>query len=461
MTKPRLLINANHRYRHIAILGVVLTLVASLMAVLFINLGSSVNADTGYGPDSGRPFAADSPWNKPIGTNPSLDSKSSGIASLLSSGTNPAAANMYEFGIPIYHVDASTPKVNVSCTYTQWGQCPITQARIPSHARPHSGSDGAMVIVDWSDGKSYEFWQAKKLSNGQWQYSWGAVVTDFVNGLGDGPATTASAVAAGTSRLAGTILEREIAAGEIPHALVFSTKHSCQNTWRYPAEKTDGRSSHTNCIPQGARIQLDPSINVDAIPNITPGEKAIAKALQEYGAYNIDSGGANMGFSFELTEGANSSNPIPQTYQDAGLGWDYFSMPNIPWDQIRVLSAWDAGTQVPDPDPNPDPDPDPINDTQAPTAPTNLSVGYVDRWVVSLWWDPSTDNVGVDHYNVWRGDANWSNWELIGQVDSDEPWFNDTNIQRGKSYTYGIRAVDAAGNISQGSNNIKVSVPRY
>jgi hypothetical protein len=105
---------------------------------------------------------------------------------------------------------------------------------------------------------------------------------------------------------------------------------------RYPASKTDGSSSLSNCIPEGARIQLDPSVNVDAISGITPGERAIAHALQTYGAYADNNGGAKMGFSFE--------NPVSKTdpYPATGLAWDYYDMPHIPWNRLRVLNNWNG-----------------------------------------------------------------------------------------------------------------------
>src|SRR6185312_2063860 len=90
----------------------------------------------------------------------------------------------------------------------------------------------------------------------------------------------------------------ELQTGKIDHALGFSAHYTCAATFRYPAIKTDGRHA-SPCIPEGTRVQLDPSINVDAIPGITPGERTVAHALQTYGAYAHDTGGSNMGYSFE------------------------------------------------------------------------------------------------------------------------------------------------------------------
>lgn len=323
-----------------------------LLISLFVAIGvlvivgtvrETTHVETGYSATSGRPFASWSPWNSAIRTNPTIDAKSDGIVSLLSTDvTNQAIANLYDFGIPIYFADASTPRVSVTCTNSPaWGVCPLSEVRVPVHARPHPGSDGALVIVDTTNQKSYEFWQAQKMSNTEWRTSWGAVADDVVKGMGD--RTTGSSVAANIPRLAGIVTEREIATGVIPHALVFSSKYACRPPeFRYPASKTDGLSTEANCIPEGARIQLDPSINVDTIPGISAGEKAVAKALQKYGAYCVDRGGANMAFSFELPVTATPAAPVTQTYVNAGFGWDYYGMNKIPWNKLRVLSNWDG-----------------------------------------------------------------------------------------------------------------------
>src|SRR5437868_811729 len=83
-------------------------------------------------------------------------------------------------------------------------------------------------------------------------------------------------------RLAGVVRTQELVQGVIPHALVFSTDSACPDVYRYPATKTDGASWASPCIPEGARVQLDPSLNVDALPGLTAGERTIAKALQTY-----------------------------------------------------------------------------------------------------------------------------------------------------------------------------------
>lgn len=281
-----------------------------------------------------RPFASTSAWNTPIAANTLTDADSAAIVAALTTDPSKIAADLYEYGTPVYEADASTPRVKVTCTMN-WGDCFLTHqlVPIPDNAAAASGSDGHLVVVDRTSGYSYELWQARKINTTTWSASWGAVLP--LDGDGRSTPVTNNAVGAGISRLAGLVRVNEIRNGDIPHALVFSSAKACRGSYRYPATTTDGNSSAANCIPEGARIQLDPSIDVDSIAGITPGERTIAKALQTYGAYVGDTGGANMAFPFEVPTGEDGTNPYPA----AGLAWDYHNMAHIPWNRIRVLGS--------------------------------------------------------------------------------------------------------------------------
>jgi hypothetical protein len=131
--------------------------------------------------------------------------------------------------------------------------------------------------------------------------------------------------------LAGVIRTFEMRDLHIPHALSIATDNSCSDKFRYPATKTDGKSSRSDCIPEGARLQLDPSIDVDTLPGITPGERAVARAMQTYGAINRDNCASNICVAFESPTG--DADPYPA----AGFDGDYYTMPHIPWSRLRVL----------------------------------------------------------------------------------------------------------------------------
>ena len=284
-----------------------------------------------------RPYfpTADWLWN-PIRSGPLLDTKSVAIAAALSNGRH--IANLYQFGVTLKQ--ATAPRSKIAFAYAPaWGSdpfgtdtCPIPVGTDLPELPPASGGDSHYAVADSSSGKVYSLWQAD-FSGTTKKASWGGVASL----AGDGRETRGSSTGSNISRYAGVIRASEIAAGNIPHALFFSTDIARSGQFRYPAVKTDGWSTNSVTIPEGARVQLNPAINLSAIPGITPGELAIGKALQTYGAYCGDNGGARMGFLFEYPDGGSRT-----TYTNAGLAWDYFDMSHLPWSQLRILANWNG-----------------------------------------------------------------------------------------------------------------------
>lgn len=277
---------------------------------------------------SGRPFAADSAWNTPIPADPKLAANSDAAAAHLAKGVH---ANLYEFGSPVYHMTASdrSDRQDIPCL-EDWGSCLLKDVPMPLTAKTSSGSDQSMIVIDAARKQVYDFWQLRRTDAG-WEASWGTA-----NPLYGKSNENGGAVGAGYSGLAGLVRLFEIRQGRIDHALHFSSDNSCAGRYLYPATKTDGNSGAADCVPEGARVQLDPSVDVDDIPGITRGEKIVAKALQKYGAYNQNNGGAPMAFGFENPAGR--SDPYPA----AGLDNDYYDFPHIPWNKLRVLSSWNG-----------------------------------------------------------------------------------------------------------------------
>ncbi len=281
-----------------------------------------------------RPFATSSPFNRSVVANPTLDPLSESMVAYATRDGR-VHANLVDYAVPIYQATATTSTYSVTCGMAPaWGTCPFSgkAMAIPDGATPSAGTDGAMVVVDSGRNVSGEYWQAAQTGN-DWSASWGAV--NSLTGSGWGGASTG----AGASRLGGVIRVSEIQAGWIDHALVLQSDNVCRTIVRPPAIKTDGDSDRADCIPEGARLQLDPSISVASIPGLTPAERTVARALQFYGAYLIDRGGAPLSISFERADDAAGENP-GTAYTSAGLRWDYDNMPHIPWDRLRVLKSW-------------------------------------------------------------------------------------------------------------------------
>jgi hypothetical protein len=85
-------------------------------------------------------------------------------------------------------------------------------------------------------------------------------------------------------------------------------------------------------------------------------------------------------------------------------------------------------------------------DTQAPSVPTGLKVTGTTSSSVSLSWTASTDNVGVTGYEVRRNGAS------VGTPTATS--FDDGGLAASTTYSYQVRARDAAGNWSGWSGSV-------
>ena len=95
----------------------------------------------------------------------------------------------------------------------------------------------------------------------------------------------------------------------------------------------------------------------------------------------------------------------------------------------------------------------PVPDTEDPTAPTGLVASGVTSSSVTLDWGPSSDNVGVVAYDIYRGGG------LIGTVPGASTTYVDNTVAPETFYQYYVEARDAAGNTSPASNTVDVTTP--
>jgi hypothetical protein len=293
--------------------------------------------------------ASDAMWN-PIPANARLDPNSGPVASMLAEPGVNRVSLVRDFGNAIYEADASTPRYNLIVTNNgtsagKWGINALTQqpVPVPIGAAPSPGSDGKLVIIDRSTNKVFDLWQAVWTGT-TWQAAWGGVYD--LNG--DGTASqnipfgqpVSRSTGAGVSSLFGMVTHADVMSGSINHALVYVTDRACgpanSPRHRYPATTTDGYTTSGTCIEQGSRIRLDPSIDLAAIPGISSAELMLGRALQNYGAYVVDNGGARMGFVFQ-TGYPGQVNPVEQ----AGFA-EYGSFPRLPWSRMQLLASWNG-----------------------------------------------------------------------------------------------------------------------
>ncbi|MBR9913481.1 MAG: DUF5011 domain-containing protein [Algicola sp.] len=89
------------------------------------------------------------------------------------------------------------------------------------------------------------------------------------------------------------------------------------------------------------------------------------------------------------------------------------------------------------------------SDTQAPTAPTNLTASNTTQTTTDLNWNASTDNIGVVSYNVYQDGG------LVANISGTS--YGVTGLSPNTNYDFYVIALDAAGNASPSSNIANVT----
>lgn len=296
--------------------------------------------------------------------------------------------DVVDVGVPWHYDDPYDPEGLYDHPFPEYGTT-LPGIPIPYGTRVPPGSDCHLTVADPVTQKVFSFWQVRyKPETDQWRCTYGGIADLH----GDGRDYAGSATATNISRYACQATIAELAAGEIPHAL-FVVSNACTDwvrgptgNWigegaagtRYPAQKSDGHNyaNAAYTIDQGARLQLDPSIDLTQY-GLSQAELAVGRCWQRYGAYVLDSGGRsyppgvsgasiselyqdydyplfpfgewgeeifNWGYDLDEFEFELDSTPIPPIYYNLGIKWDYYAFTKIPWaGNIRVLKHWHGG----------------------------------------------------------------------------------------------------------------------
>jgi hypothetical protein len=271
--------------------------VLALLAVIVVEQHEGASAATiAAPPGCARPYTDSSPWNVPIGRNPNYDARSSTYVRNLGERLS---SDPTQYTYPVYEVPPGTRReaVRLSGLYSnvtsggrrldRQGDATINLP-IPNGARASAGSDSSIVIVDRRSGDEWGIWRLKR-EGSSWTGTNGYHYSTRWTGV---PPSGFGSRGSGLPYLAGLVRPCEIARGRIDHALAFAYDFPT-GQFVYPATKSDGKGTVGSDAPEGARLQLDPSLSARRIRSwgCTGPCLTIARALQRYGMYVIDNSG--------------------------------------------------------------------------------------------------------------------------------------------------------------------------
>lgn len=292
------------------------------------NAGTFTFSNQGPTPPSNlylSPFAADSQWKSPVGTGRTLSA--AGAQVTLDSRTGSLNVNANNgFSHPVYLASNTDPLVDIYDVREGLPGAPIlaeTNVRAPVNAVGATGTDNHIAIVtpdqlnidegfkvdlagghpgagggDWV----WEIHKRNPLNGPGWT---------LTNGQNNGTQAT------GAMNIGGLIRQWECDAATISHALsgafrpdqlrggtntgMSITGFSGTETIVWPASTRDGSAStNTGTVPYGGCFVLDHTVYTDAVIDAAlsdPLERAVAKAVRDYGFFVTDRGSSASVFA--------------------------------------------------------------------------------------------------------------------------------------------------------------------
>ena len=310
------------------------------------------------------PYSPRSAFRRRLPARPRLDPRSGAIVRRLAE--NVRSNKMFlsaSFDVPtVYQVTARDPFYRVSVGGRS------VRFRVPNRAVTGSGQDNPIVLLDRRHPNLGAYTELRLYRgyvdhSSRQLHSSGAGLFRY-NARGTGTPFLGAGTGSGLSILAGLIRPREVANGEIRHAIRFAYSNIdfIRGAYRAPATKTDqplGGYTHDarSAMAMGMRLQLSP--RVDCNKRTVPGRstrgretrflRMVCRALQRYGMIVVD--GTTRGILMVQMENEatapwrsiigpkNNGNYgfILRDRTSPGDGLRRTSRSGIPWNQMRVV----------------------------------------------------------------------------------------------------------------------------
>ncbi len=296
-----------------------------------------------------RFFSASSFWNTPLPSNARVDPSSSLLVAHLAaeaaqeeaSGNGPNI-NTTAYSVPIYSVGRGQAAVRVILDHAPnpelsaaFGAVPL-----PANVHPAVGTDALLVVWQPSTDRMWEFWQLHRMAGG-WHATWGGAMRNTQRSVGIfGPASWPGAQsywgAAATSlpEVGGLMTIDQLKQREIDHMLQLGIPDPRGHVWSSPAQRTDGLSADPASLPEGARLRINPKVNLAAL-HLPPLTLEVARAAQRYGLVVHDTSGVISLYAQDPTPTGTQPYYGPKGFF-RGLNPRQL-LASFPWKELEVL----------------------------------------------------------------------------------------------------------------------------
>lgn len=254
-----------------------------------------------YGDPNLTLFRSSSWWSAPVPASAPSNPKAAAILDYMQHADQAgngcirlAGTGNNQWGQPVYWSQPTDKAYNVRST--KYGlPAEFAALRIPKGARAAATSDAAMTVFDEDKGYVVALYHAAyKASTDTWTAGGGAVTYLGSNGfhVKTGQADDRRNTGSMRGNNGATMMARydEVSAGAIQHVLKIASGPEVSSRFTLPMVNSDGSSTNPAAPPQGLRLRIKPSVNLDAM-KLDPQARVIAKAMQTYGVYIGDSSG--------------------------------------------------------------------------------------------------------------------------------------------------------------------------
>jgi hypothetical protein len=283
--------------------------------------GSTTN--TGSGALATTPFAPDSVFNLPLGSNAQW--QANGQLSSANVFVNTTASGFNE---NIYVGTASDPVVTVTNNAGSGGAAGTFQVHIPAGAVPATGGDSTFTVEDTADNTWFSFGG----------FNWTGSNTATVSQASSEPLNGSGITQDGSDwdEGVGTLTQGDLNSGTIDHMLrmelppdmLASFSQSSTNILApdaFPQTQEDGFAingnggpAYSGTIPFGVTIGIPAGAAEPSAVAANAGANMLWHALQDHGAMVRDSGGSGNTVIFQTDQNVNPNDPLIQGMDQLG-----------------------------------------------------------------------------------------------------------------------------------------------
>lgn len=148
------------------------------------------------------------------------------------------------------------------------------------------------------------------------------------------------AAATGLPLAAGLITVEDVERGSIDHALAIGLPNGKGSSiiragsFAFPAQRSDGRSTASGSIPEGARLRIDPGLDLDALV-LSPFARMLAETAQRYGMIVQDGSQSTVVYAEDPSPFMRGGQP---NFYEARFGRRLSAaVGELPWGNLEVV----------------------------------------------------------------------------------------------------------------------------